>query len=142
VRIAIAESQHAVVAAFSARLAVRPDTKRVRGILANEFAEHARSLWPARDESVTPAWISAHTDEILAVLERLYAQAVLNPTSGAVEFLDRFATTLVDLPRSATPRRLTTALVTPYQGGWFRLFRKATRAHSVFCRAPGVASCS
>jgi hypothetical protein len=88
---ATAESQHAVVAAFSARLSVRPDAKRVRGILANEFAEHARSLWPAGDERATPAWISAHTDEILAVLERLYAQAVVNPTSGAVEFLDRLA---------------------------------------------------
>ena len=88
---ATAERQHAVVAGFSARLVFRPDAERVRGILANEFAERADSLWPAGDKMATPAWIGAHTDEILAVLERLYAQAVVHPTPGAAEFLARLA---------------------------------------------------
>ena len=45
----------------------------------------------AEEQRVAAARVSAHIDEILAVLERLYAQAVVNPTSGAVEFLDRLA---------------------------------------------------
>jgi hypothetical protein len=32
-----AEKQHALVAAFSASLSVRPDSERVRAILADEF---------------------------------------------------------------------------------------------------------
>jgi hypothetical protein len=41
---ATAEKQHALVAAFSAGLSVRPDFERVRAILADEFIQHAGSL--------------------------------------------------------------------------------------------------
>jgi hypothetical protein len=61
-----AEKQHALVAAFSASLSVRPDSERVRAILADEFIHHAGSLWPRGDPDATPAWTGEHTDEILA----------------------------------------------------------------------------
>jgi hypothetical protein len=84
---ATAERQHALVAAFSAGLSVRPDSERIRAILAHEFTQHAGSLWPRGD----PAWIGKPIDEIFAVIERLYAQAAAYPTVGALEFLDRLA---------------------------------------------------
>jgi hypothetical protein len=85
------ETDHATIAAFSARLPIRADAERVRSILASAFVAHAGELWPAGEPCATPAWIAAHTDEIVAVVERLYAVAADSDNPGAGEFLDRLA---------------------------------------------------
>ena len=85
------ETDHATIAAFSARLPVRADAERVRAILASAFIAHAGELWPAGEPCATPEWIAAHTDEIMAVVERLYAVAADSDNPGAGEFLDRLA---------------------------------------------------
>jgi hypothetical protein len=85
------ENDHATIAAFSARLPIRADAERVRAVLASAFADHAGELWPQGEPCATPAWIDAHTDEILAVVERLYALAVDSDNPGAGEFLGRLS---------------------------------------------------
>ena len=85
-----AASDHATIAAFSARLPVRADAERVRCSLAAAFAYHVDEIWPAGEPAATPAWIATHTDEILATIERLYAVAI-EDHPGSAEFLDRMA---------------------------------------------------
>jgi len=84
-------SGHATIAAFSARLPVRADAEHVRSVLASAFFDHAGELWPAGEPCATPQRIAAHTDEILAVVERLYAVAADSDQPGAGEFLRRLS---------------------------------------------------
>jgi hypothetical protein len=84
------ETDHVTIAAFCARLPVPADAERVRGVLASEFLIHADELWPAGERARRPR-IAAHTDEIMAVVERLYAVAADSDNPGADEFLDRLA---------------------------------------------------
>jgi hypothetical protein len=96
------EEQHAAVAAFSAKLPLRPDAEHVRCSLAAAFAYHVDEIWPAGEPAATPAWIATHTDEILATIERLYAMAT-DDQPGADEFLDRLSwlpPLLVEIDRS------------------------------------------
>lgn len=96
------ETDHATIAAFSARLPLRADAGRVRAILASEFADHAGELWPQGEPCATPEWLAANVDSVLAVVERLYAVAADSDNPGAGEFLDRLAwlpPLLVDLDR-------------------------------------------
>lgn len=86
-----AASDHAIIAGFSAGLPIRPDRERVRATLAAAFTDHASELWPAGEPCATPAWIATHTDEILAVAERLYAVAADSDQPGAGEFLHRLS---------------------------------------------------
>jgi hypothetical protein len=79
--------QRAVIAAFSAKLALRSDSERVRALLAAAFFEHVHDLWPAGEPAATPEWIATSVDEILATLERLYQHALCVPP--ARQFLDR-----------------------------------------------------
>jgi hypothetical protein len=69
-------AQHELIAAFSARLPLRPDVMQARAVLADAFVEHADNLWPAGEPAATAAWIAANVDSILATVERLYAVAV------------------------------------------------------------------
>jgi hypothetical protein len=85
------ENDHATIVEFCARLPVRADAERVRAVLASEFVIHADELWPAGEPCATPEWIAAHTDEIMAVVERLYAIAADSDNPSAGEFLDRLA---------------------------------------------------
>jgi hypothetical protein len=95
------EAQHQFIAAFSARLPLRPDAEQARFVLANAFAEHHGDLWPLGDPSATPEWIAANVDVVLATVERLYRVAIQG-FPGSDEFLDRMEwlpALLVDLER-------------------------------------------
>lgn len=81
------ESQHAIVVAFSVGLPFRPDTERVRAILAAAFVDHADELWG--DDEATPEWIRENVDSILASLELLYSAVVDGEHPSADEFLYR-----------------------------------------------------
>jgi hypothetical protein len=83
------DRQPAIISAFSMRLALRPDADRVLALLAASFLEHADDLWPRGEPGATPEWIAGHVYEILAVVERLYGNALCLPV--AQEFLDRMA---------------------------------------------------
>ena len=84
----LAEAQHRLIAAFSARLPLRPDAEQARFVLANAFAEHHGDLWPLGDPSATPEWIAANVDGVLATVERLYSVAIQG-FPGSDEFFDR-----------------------------------------------------
>ena len=83
--------EHEVIAAFSARLPLRPDAERVRHVLGEAFVEYIDELWPARRDEASPDWIRANTDEVLAVIERLYNAAAEADTGGAMEFVNRMS---------------------------------------------------
>jgi len=90
-----------IVSAFTTRLALRRDGDRVRAVLAREFYERRCALWPHSMEGVTREWIEGHVDEVLAVCERLYANALCLPVAhqfiGRMRLVARAATA----PRSA-----------------------------------------
>jgi hypothetical protein len=99
------QAQHALVAAFSAGLVLRPDAEHVRCSLSAAFAYHAAELWPLGDPRATPSWIAMHTDEILATVERLYSVA-MQGFPGSDEYLERMAwlpELLASLDRSGEP---------------------------------------
>ena len=84
------QEQHAVVALFIAELAIRPDRERV--LLAREFCEHAATVWPdGVPAGVTPGWMVANLDGMLATAERLFAHACNPAQPSAGEFLRRMA---------------------------------------------------
>ena len=85
------EDRHAAIAAFSARLPLRPDADRVRHRLAEAFIGHVEDLWPAGDAAATPEWIAANVDGMIATLERLYALAAEDEHPGVGTFLYRMS---------------------------------------------------
>ena len=82
---------HAVIARFRASLVTRPDRDEVRAELAAAFVEHVGDLWLGGREDVSPEWIAANVDEVLATIERLYATAADDKRPGSGEFLGRMA---------------------------------------------------
>src|SRR4051812_24462347 len=83
------DQDHEAIARLSATLPLRQDADRVRSLLAEAFISHAGDLWPAGRGQGTPEWIAAHTDVVLATIERLYAVAVDGNHPGSDEFLER-----------------------------------------------------
>jgi hypothetical protein len=83
------EDQRALISAFCTRLALRRDGDLVRARLAAAFYERRHELWPSGDVNATPQWIEAHIDSMLAVIERLYSEAICGPKARV--FLDRLA---------------------------------------------------
>jgi hypothetical protein len=89
--IVTAEQAHATIARLAASLPLRPDIEQIRHVLGEAFIEHIDDLWHVeRDPNATPQWIRDHTDGILMVLERLYAQA-LEGHPGRDEFIARMS---------------------------------------------------
>ena len=82
---------HAIIARFRVSLATRPDRDEVRAQLAAAFVEHVGDLWLAGRDAVSPEWIAANVDEVLATIERLYAKADDDERPGVGEFLGRMA---------------------------------------------------
>ena len=82
---------HVIIARFRASLATRPDRDEVRAQLAAAFVEHVGDLWLGGREDVSPEWIAANVDEVLATIERLYATAADDERPGSGEFLGRMA---------------------------------------------------
>ena len=70
-------------------------------MLADAFAEHVGHLWPQADPNATPQWIEGHVDEMLAIIEQLYAEAACGPMACA--FLDRMRWLPPLLPELDTP---------------------------------------
>jgi hypothetical protein len=84
-------SPHECIAKLSATLCLRSDAEHVRQRLARAFVEHVDDLWPAgRNQGATPEWIEGHVDEMLAVIERLFAAAT-DDQPGAPKFLNRMS---------------------------------------------------
>ena|SRR5215475_12233152 len=77
-----------IISHFATSLALRPDGDEVRATLAEILFDHRADLWPISTEGVTRDWIAGHVDEILAVCERLFGEAL---RVEAQEFLDRTA---------------------------------------------------
>ena len=82
---------HAIIARFCASLVTRPDRDEVRAQRAAAFVEHVGDLWLAGRDAVSPEWIAANVDEVLATIERLYAKADADERPGVGEFLGRMA---------------------------------------------------
>jgi hypothetical protein len=81
-------TERELISDFCTGLALRPDSDRVRALLARELYEHRDALWPhGAPPAATPQWVEGHVDEVLAVIERLYGEALCEPV--AHEFLDR-----------------------------------------------------
>jgi hypothetical protein len=99
-----AEEALALISAFCTRLALRRDGDLVRARLAAAFYERRHELWPFGDVNATPQWIEAHIDDMLAVIERLYDEAICGPKARA--FLDRMAWLPPLLAELDTPARL------------------------------------
>jgi hypothetical protein len=82
---------NAIIARFCASLVTRPDRDEVRAQLAAAFVEHVGDLWLAGRDAVSPEWIAANVDEVLATIERLYEMAADDERPGVGEFLGRMA---------------------------------------------------
>lgn len=66
----------------------RPDTERVRCLLAEAFVQHINALW---ERPGLARWIRANVDSLLATIERLYAMALGGDLPGSADFVDRMA---------------------------------------------------
>src|SRR5215468_9581138 len=82
---------HAIIARFRGSLVTRPDRDKVRAQLAAAFIGHVGDLWLGGREDVSPEWVAANVDEVLATIERLYATAADDKRPGSGEFLGRMA---------------------------------------------------
>lgn len=94
---------HAVIARFRVALATRPDRDEVRAQLATAFVEHVGDLWLGGRDVASPEWIAANVDDVLAMMERLYAKAADDERPHVGEFLDRMAWLPVLLQRLDPP---------------------------------------
>src|SRR5262245_59082438 len=82
---------HAIIARFRVSMVTRPDRDEVRAQVGAALIEHVGDLWLGGRDTVSPEWIGANVDEVLATIERLYATAADDKRPGAGEFLDRMA---------------------------------------------------
>lgn len=110
------EQDHALIAALSASLPVRPDADRVRSHLAEAFIAHIDELWPAGRDQGSTEWIVANVDGVLASVERLYALALGGDHPGADEFVRRMSWLPALIPQLNQEKSTTVAITLPNVG--------------------------